>query len=61
MLPFKDGACRVAIETGAPILPMVIAGTRRAMAKGSMRFARARARTIIGEARERLLQEIERS
>ena len=43
MLPFRDGAFRLAIESKAPILPMVIAGTRRAMAKGSMRFARARA------------------
>ncbi|MBI3568257.1 MAG: 1-acyl-sn-glycerol-3-phosphate acyltransferase [Gemmatimonadetes bacterium] len=47
MLPFKDGAFRVAIETGTPILPMVVAGTRRAMAKGSMRFARARARLLV--------------
>lgn len=44
ILPFKDGAFRLAIETGTPILPMAIAGTRRAMAKGSMRFAMARAR-----------------
>ncbi len=44
LLPFKDGAFRLAIESGAPILPMVIAGTRHAMAKGSMRFTRAHAR-----------------
>ena len=43
MLPFKDGAFRVAIESGAPILPLVVAGTRRAMAKGSFRFQKARA------------------
>jgi 1-acyl-sn-glycerol-3-phosphate acyltransferase len=43
LLPFKDGAFRVAIETGAPILPLVVAGTRRAMAKGSFRFQKARA------------------
>jgi len=44
MLPFKDGAFRIAIEAGAPILPMVIAGTRQAMLKGSMRFTKAHAR-----------------
>ena len=43
MLPFKDGAFRVAIESGAPILPLVVAGTRRAMAKGSFRFQKSRA------------------
>lgn len=47
MLPFRDGAFRLAIESKAPILPMVIAGTRRAMAKGSFRFARARARLVV--------------
>lgn len=41
MLPFKDGAFRLAIETGLPILPIVVAGTRRAMAKGTFRFQRA--------------------
>jgi 1-acyl-sn-glycerol-3-phosphate acyltransferase len=43
LLPFKDGAFRLAIETGAPILPMAVAGTRHAMAKHSFRFRRARA------------------
>jgi 1-acyl-sn-glycerol-3-phosphate acyltransferase len=38
MLPFKDGAFRLAIETGAPILPIALAGTRNAMAKGSFEF-----------------------
>jgi 1-acyl-sn-glycerol-3-phosphate acyltransferase len=47
LLPFKDGAFRIAIETGAPILPLVVAGTRRAMAKGSFRFQRARARVKV--------------
>ena len=41
MLPFKDGAFRIAIETGAPILPIAVAGTRYAMRKGSFRFNRA--------------------
>jgi 1-acyl-sn-glycerol-3-phosphate acyltransferase len=43
MLPFKDGAFRLAIEGGFPILPIAVAGTRHAMAKGSFRFQRARA------------------
>jgi len=43
MLPFKDGAFRLAIECGAPILPIAVAGTRNAMAKGSFQFQRARA------------------
>jgi 1-acyl-sn-glycerol-3-phosphate acyltransferase len=43
MLPFKDGAFRLAIESGAPILPIAVAGTRHAMAKGTFRFLPARA------------------
>jgi 1-acyl-sn-glycerol-3-phosphate acyltransferase len=43
MLPFKDGAFRLAIETQAPVLPIAVAGTRHAMAKGTFRFLRARA------------------
>lgn len=38
MLPFRDGAFRIAIDSGAPILPLVVAGTRRAMKKGTFRF-----------------------
>jgi 1-acyl-sn-glycerol-3-phosphate acyltransferase len=43
MLPFKDGAFRLAIESGAPILPIALAGTRPAMAKGTFQFQPARA------------------
>jgi 1-acyl-sn-glycerol-3-phosphate acyltransferase len=40
---FKDGAFRLAIEEGAPILPIAIAGTHRCMPKGSVWFGRAHA------------------
>ena len=43
MLPFKDGAFRLAIEAGAPVLPIAVAGTRGAMAKGTFQFLPARA------------------
>jgi 1-acyl-sn-glycerol-3-phosphate acyltransferase len=43
MLPFKDGAFRLAIETQSPVLPIAVAGTRNAMAKGTFRFLRSRA------------------
>lgn len=34
LLPFKSGAFRLAIETGAPILPIAVHGTARGMPKG---------------------------
>lgn len=43
MLPFKNGAFRLAIETGAPVLPLAVAGTRDAIRKGSLLFGRAHA------------------
>lgn len=43
LLPFKDGAFQLAITTGTPIIPIAIAGTRDAMAKGSFSFRRATA------------------
>jgi 1-acyl-sn-glycerol-3-phosphate acyltransferase len=43
LLPFKDGAFQLAISTSAPIIPIAIAGTRDAMAKGSFSFRRANA------------------
>lgn len=41
LLPFKDGAFRLAIKTGTPILPLAIAGTRDALAKHDWRFGPA--------------------
>ena len=48
MLPFYDGAFRLAVESGCPILPIAVAGTTHAMAKGSFRFmpATAEARVL---------------
>jgi 1-acyl-sn-glycerol-3-phosphate acyltransferase len=48
LLPFKDGAFRLAIETGADVLPMAVSGTRRALPKHSWRFATARALVTVG-------------
>jgi len=36
LLPFKKGAFVMAIETGIPILPVTIDGTRRSLPKGSL-------------------------
>jgi 1-acyl-sn-glycerol-3-phosphate acyltransferase len=41
MLPFRNGAFRLAIETGRPIQPLAVAGTRNAIRKGSMLFGQA--------------------
>lgn len=49
LLPFRDGAFRVAIELGLPVLPIALAGTRHAMAKGSFRFNRATAEARVLE------------
>lgn len=49
LLPFRNGPFRLAIETGAPILPMAVHGTREAIEKGSLAFGRARADVVILE------------
>jgi len=43
MLPFRDGAFLLALETGTPILPLAVAGTGHGMAKGTFRFRPTRA------------------
>jgi 1-acyl-sn-glycerol-3-phosphate acyltransferase len=41
MLPFKDGAFRLAIQTGSPILPLALSGTGTALPKHDWRFGRS--------------------
>jgi 1-acyl-sn-glycerol-3-phosphate acyltransferase len=48
LLPFKDGAFRLAIETGAEILPLAVAGTGTALPKHSWKFGRAEGRVTVG-------------
>ena len=48
LLPFKDGAFRLAIETGADVLPVAVAGTGAALPKHSWRFGRADGWVTVG-------------
>jgi 1-acyl-sn-glycerol-3-phosphate acyltransferase len=41
LLPFKEGAFRLAIKAGVPVLPLAVAGTRTALPKHDWRFGRA--------------------
>jgi 1-acyl-sn-glycerol-3-phosphate acyltransferase len=50
LLPFKDGAFRLAIETGTPILPIAVHGTRTALQKHSWKLGESRARAVVLEA-----------
>lgn len=39
---FKDGAFRLALESGRPIVPIVLAGTEKVISKGKTGFGKAR-------------------
>jgi 1-acyl-sn-glycerol-3-phosphate acyltransferase len=41
LLPFKDGAFRLAVEAGVSILPLAVSGTRTALPKHDWRFGRS--------------------
>ena len=45
---FKDGAFRLAIDTGADVLPVAVTGTRSALPKHSWKFGRAEGRVTVG-------------
>lgn len=48
LLPFKDGAFRLAIEVQADVLPLAVSGTRLALPKHSWRFATSRGLVTVG-------------
>ncbi len=47
--PFLAGGFRLALETRAPVVPMVIVGTRAVMAPSSINIQGGRVRLIVGE------------
>lgn len=49
MLPFKNGAFRLAIENGSDILPLAVHGTRSALPKGSWKVGRSKAHVLMGK------------
>ena len=46
LLPFKDGAFRLAIDTHAQVLPIAVEGTHTALPKHSWHFGRSNARVL---------------
>ncbi|MBX5481133.1 MAG: 1-acyl-sn-glycerol-3-phosphate acyltransferase [Myxococcaceae bacterium] len=46
---FKEGAFKLAIDAHADILPVAVAGTRRALPKHSWKFGRARGLLAVGQ------------
>lgn len=50
--PFKPGALKLALKSGAPIVPVTLVNTRNIMAKGKLRIESADIRLIIGKAIE---------
>jgi 1-acyl-sn-glycerol-3-phosphate acyltransferase len=48
LLPFKPGAALLALRSGAPILPLGVAGTRRSLAPGSFAITPGRVALAVG-------------
>lgn len=49
LLPFRNGPFRLALETGTPVLPLAVVGSRRALRKGSWVFGPATAHIAVLE------------
>lgn len=49
VLPFKPGALKLAMKSGAPIIPVTLVNTRTVMVKNSLKIRRADIRVIIGD------------
>jgi 1-acyl-sn-glycerol-3-phosphate acyltransferase len=49
MLPFKDGAFRLAIDSGVAVLPLAVSGTGTALPKHGWRFGRSKAEVRVLE------------
>jgi 1-acyl-sn-glycerol-3-phosphate acyltransferase len=49
MLPFKDGAFRLAVEAGVPVLPLVVAGSGTALPKKGWKMGRSDAEVRVLE------------
>jgi 1-acyl-sn-glycerol-3-phosphate acyltransferase len=49
LLPFKDGAFRLAIESGVPVLPLAVHGAATALRKHDWRFGRSTAEVRVLE------------
>ena len=49
LLPFKDGAFRLALDAGVPILPLALHGTSTALRKHDWRFGRSTAIVVVLE------------
>ncbi len=48
MGPFKDGAFRLALDSGAQVIPIAVCGTRKALPKHSWKFGFTRALVAVG-------------
>lgn len=47
--PFKDGAFRIALETGQPILPMVVTGAGKLMPPGKFEIYPGKIKIVVGQ------------